>query len=451
MHRFLSRRLVVFWFGAFFVLTAAWRPAGSACVLVAAKGQEAWQPAQKVFLDWEPRTKVETLVLQPSFESDAPDLGFVVPTPSRPEMVAVPREFFMELAVFTALSRRVFPTSSLKDPPPVEEGPRQGVRVKVLAEGIVGTRNYQIVTADKTEALAVWLREHGYDASSRKALDTYVEKKWCFTLFQNDPARTRKQADGVFAGEAQPIGLRFSSTEPIYPLRAARGTKDRLDVLFYVQAPAKMDLPGEGTYQYQWVPLLLNSRGLYPKGHFGDGDLPGKADEWLKGLGAAAPALVKKGEELGFGFVNRTRPLPNKQGRTAATLEWARQLTADDLRVLTNPAAYSERPPDPDEGFTVADLKNDNRREAIFQVIQRRLDRLARQRPAGYLVRAAPAEDVVRLKELAGWLHEGRFLTKFRKVFARNEIDKDVILIPARVGGAEDQSEYTESLPPSPP
>ena len=99
----------------------------------------------------------------------------------------------------------------------------------------------------------------------------------------------------------------------------------------------------------------------------------------------------------------------------------------------------------------MSDVKNEARREAVFKVIQRRLDRAMRDHPTGFLLRSAPTEDVARLKELIGRLHEGRFLTKFRKVFSREEINEDLVLVPARVGGWEDISEYTEFLPASPP
>ena len=99
----------------------------------------------------------------------------------------------------------MFPLSRLKDPPPDDDGPRRPVKVKVLAEGIVGTRHCQIVSADQTDALHAWLRANHYEAD-REVLDAYVKKKWCFTLLQNDPAQMRKQADGVFAGEVSPSG-----------------------------------------------------------------------------------------------------------------------------------------------------------------------------------------------------------------------------------------------------
>ena len=43
------------------------------------------------------------------------------------------------------------------------------------------------------------------------------------------------------------------------------------------------------------------------------------------------------------------------------------------------------------------------------------------------------------------------FLTKFRKTFIRDEMAEDLVIVPARVGENEDNSEYEEILPTSPP
>jgi hypothetical protein len=55
------------------------------------------------------------------------------------------------------------------------------------------------------------------------------------------------------------------------------------------------------------------------------------------------------------------------------------------------------------------------------------------------------------LKVLAGHLKEGRFLTKFRKTFTKSEMEDDLLIVPAKLGNAEDHSEYEEILPTSPP
>jgi hypothetical protein len=45
----------------------------------------------------------------------------------------------------------------------------------------------------------------------------------------------------------------------------------------------------------------------------------------------------------------------------------------------------------------------------------------------------------------------GLFITKFRKIFTRGEMDDDLELLVARLGSQEDGSEYEEILPSSPP
>jgi hypothetical protein len=205
------------------------------------------------------------------------------------------------------------------------------------------------------------------------------------------------------------------------------------------------------TYQYQWLPMIQNARGWYAKGIFGSNELPGKADDWLKALGNETQTIMDRGTRLGFGFQWGQRPQPNKDGHIATTLEWARKLSAEDVKVLKGEAAYSEKVPDVDEGFTEADLKDPKKAQAVYKVIQQRLAECQKTHPSGYLVREAPAEDLKQLKILAGHLREGQFVTKFRKTFARDEMDEDLLIVPAKVNKAEDWSEYEEILPSSPP
>ena len=82
---------------------------------------------------------------------------------------------------------------------------------------------------------------------------------------------------------------------------------------------------------------------------------------------------------------------------------------------------------------------------------RRTLAKAQKERPFGYLVRHAPADDVKNLQQLAGHLTESLFITKFRKTFARDEMNDDLSIVPARYNGAEDTSEYEEMLPSSPP
>ena len=45
--------------------------------------------------------------------------------------------------------------------------------------------------------------------------------------------------------------------------------KDKTEALFYVQAPYKVDLPGDMTYQYTWVPMLQAAQRLHARRHPG--------------------------------------------------------------------------------------------------------------------------------------------------------------------------------------
>src|SRR5688572_4804755 len=79
------------------------RPVRAACCYFSALGVDVNQPSQKAFLTWDPAEKLESFTVQPRFEGNAADFGMVIPTPSRPRLNEMPRDFFKELAVFTIL------------------------------------------------------------------------------------------------------------------------------------------------------------------------------------------------------------------------------------------------------------------------------------------------------------------------------------------------------------
>jgi hypothetical protein len=440
--------------------------ADSACCYFTAKDKDILQPAQKAFLTWDPAEKIETFTVQPKFEGNAKDFGMVIPTPAKPRLDEMPRDFFKELAVFTILKKREYPDSKLMPKPArlfalragsggVREDAKKARKpeVKVLESGVVGNLDYKIIEAGRADDLYDWLKDNKYNFSGDEAtLDFYIKKKWLFTVMKIDTKQMKTDKDGRFLGEVTPTRFQFSSEQLVYPLKITQiSVKDKTEALFYVQAPYKVDLSGDMTYQYQWVPMLQNAQGWYAKGIFGTHDLPGKADDWTKDIKEHIPKLLARGRELGFNFVSGQRPQPNRDGRIATTLEWAKKLTAADINLLKGQAAYGEKLPDPDEGFTSDDLKNEKKREEVYKTISERLEKYRKHRPGGYLVREAPAKDVKELKLLLGHLKEGQFVTKFRKTFTRGEMDDDLLIVPAKLGDAVDRSEYEETLPTSPP
>ena len=85
----------------------------AACCYFSAKNTDILQPAQKVFITWDPTEKIETFTVQPKFEGNAIDFGMVIPTPTQPKLHEMPRDFFKHLAIYTIMKRRESPHSKL--------------------------------------------------------------------------------------------------------------------------------------------------------------------------------------------------------------------------------------------------------------------------------------------------------------------------------------------------
>src|SRR5262245_59399916 len=173
--------------------------AQAACCYFSAKDKDILQPAQKVFLTWDPVEKVESFTVQPKFEGNALDFGMVIPTPSKPKLDEMPRDFFKELAIYSILKKRQQPESKLL---PVEldrarnqglakngkgdKGKESGSRptsVTVLEAGVVGNLDYKIIEAGRADDLFAWLKENKYSyAGDESTLDFYIKKKWLFTV-----------------------------------------------------------------------------------------------------------------------------------------------------------------------------------------------------------------------------------------------------------------------------
>jgi hypothetical protein len=441
--------------------------ADAACCYFSAQNADILQPAQKVFITWDPVKQIESFTVQPKFEGNALDFGMVIPTPTQPKLHEMPREFFKHFAIYTIMKKREFPRSALLPLMRTGKGSRSAggantkapvsdsaiathgdkPAIKVLETGVVGSLDYKIIEAGRADDLYKWLKDNKYHyAGDEATLNFYVQKKWIFTVMKIDTMQMKKNKDGSYAGEVTPTRFQFASENLVYPLKITQiSVKDKTEALFYVQAPHKCDLQGDMSYQYTWVPMLQAASGCTP------GGLPGRGGDWLASINGQIPGLLNKASDLGFVFQSGQRPQPNAKGRIPTTMEWARKLTADDVKVLQGLAPYSERVPDVDEGFTKADLKDPQRAQAIYKVIRDRVAKARQERPLGYLVRHAPTDDLRAMQQLAGHLQTGLFITKFRKTFTRDEMNEDLLIVPARLGQDEDNSEYEELLPTSPP
>jgi hypothetical protein len=373
--------------------------AESACCYFAAKDKDILQPAQKAFVTWDPAERVETFTVQPKFEGNALDFGMVIPTPARPKLDEMPREFFKELAVFTILEpmdlskykqlryRQFFGAVEKNG----KDARKPGSTVRVLEAGIVGSLDYKIIQADRADDLFAWLKENKYSYSGDEAtLDFYIKKAWTFTVMKIDTMQMKRRPDGSFDGEVTPTRFTFPSEKPVYPLKITQiSVRDKTEALFYVQAPDKMDLPGDFSYEYTWTPMWSQATSFA---------IPDKLTEQEKNWQQHVQSRVQ-------GDIQKVQQL-RQQRHEPSTLEWARKITTHDLEVLEGKQPYN---------------------------------------------REAPKEDVAKLKLLKGHVKKGQFVTKLRKVFGKDEMSIDLEFVRAKVGDKDDDMEYVSILPTSPP
>ena len=232
----------------------------AACCYFAAIDKDVKQPGQRAFITWDEEQATESFTVQPQFEGNAADFGMVIPTPARPKLQEMPKDFFRSLAVFTILEpmdinkykMRVMKSGSYDRASRPTSMPAP---VRVLESGVVGNLDYKILEADKADALFQWLKANHYSYSGDTAtLSYYVSKRWNFTVMKIDPRQMKKSSDGRFAGDVTPTRLTFKTRNAIYPLRITQiSVKDNTDVLLYVMAKKKMDMDGAWSYEANFL------------------------------------------------------------------------------------------------------------------------------------------------------------------------------------------------------
>ena len=169
--------------------------AQAACCYFSAKNTDILQPAQKVFISWDPVKQMESFTVQPKFEGNALDFGMVIPTPTQPKLHEMPRDFFKHLAVYSILKQRESPHSKLLPrfrgagqeflgrnmnraalgADPTSAPPSKKLTVVVLETGVVGSLDYKIISAERADDLFQWLKDHKYHyAGDEASLSFYV-------------------------------------------------------------------------------------------------------------------------------------------------------------------------------------------------------------------------------------------------------------------------------------
>ena len=115
-------------------------------------------------------------------------------------------------------------------------GSSAGGPVSVLATQRLGHLEVTTLAASDAKALTTWLHDHGYvlRAGLAKALEPYVAKGWYYTAI-----RLSTDAKDL-SGTLQPLDLRFTSDDFVYPMQLSAAATSSQFVRTYVFADHQM-------------------------------------------------------------------------------------------------------------------------------------------------------------------------------------------------------------------
>jgi hypothetical protein len=202
---------------------------------------------ESAIIVWDEAAKTEHFIRRAAFRSETKDFGFLVPTPSKPELAEASDEAFgrLEDAIRPEIvyrnETRLEPTAFMlffflrgaKSSAPFDTARA----VRVLESKRVGDYDAVVLEADDAGALAEWLKSHGY--AKRPALDEwlapYVAKKWKLTAFKiaDDTPSAAGAAGAAGAGSSAPrdlgtraVRMSFHTDRPFFPYREPRDQRE---------------------------------------------------------------------------------------------------------------------------------------------------------------------------------------------------------------------------------
>jgi len=190
-----------------------------ACAPAYPKNKPVEIASETAIIIWDQDTKTQHFIRRASFQTEAEDFGFLVPTPTQPTLEEADDEAFNVFYKLTEPKVITKPRPSgggcigcSKSSDKMIESKAEVV--KVLEEKRVAGQDAAVLEASDAKALVDWLGKHGYD--SRPALvdwlAPYVKAKWKISAFKY--AKETKSGKEV---AARAVRMTFKAEKPFFP------------------------------------------------------------------------------------------------------------------------------------------------------------------------------------------------------------------------------------------
>ncbi len=225
-----------------------------ACCPAGPKNKAVVNADQTVILIWDAATKTQHFIRRASFKSDAADFGFLVPSPTEPQLEESGNEAFDSLRKLTEpeIKREVIPHGAKSN-----EKDAAKDDVKVLQDKLVAGFHAVVLETKSSAALVKWLQEHAYAYSPEVEAwaKPYVEQGWKITALKVAKGKEAKEQKSVTASA---LRISFKTEQPLFPYREpntpsyakALSASDRL-LRIYFLAEARYE--GKLTKEVPWT------------------------------------------------------------------------------------------------------------------------------------------------------------------------------------------------------
>jgi hypothetical protein len=211
-----------------------------ACMHVGSDGKPVALRREEVAIIYEPTQGVEHLIRTATFNTNAANFGFIVPTPSKPELGEAEPALFDELRKFAPAD------PDLKRGQLLGGGFGQGGggAVEVVEVAMVAGMTATVLRSNDAAVLEKWLKDNGYTAPAdlQSWVAPYLKGTWHLTAFKFE--KKPESAGGV----TKAVRLSFPVTRPFYPYRepgSAPGGHERLRI-YYVSSMLSTALDTQG-------------------------------------------------------------------------------------------------------------------------------------------------------------------------------------------------------------
>ena len=210
-------QLSLYALGILFIPSSLLSPS-PACCPASARGKPVVNADQTVIMLWDADAKTQHFIRQASFKSDADDFGFLVPSPTQPELSESGNEAFPYLMKVTEPEVKWMhrpaggmgcgcSASKSGDSLGKSVNLAEPSRVTVLQEELVAGFQAAVLEATSANDLINWLKEHGYAYSPEIEAwaKPYVEAGWKITALKVAKSKEKAETKDVTASALEAL------------------------------------------------------------------------------------------------------------------------------------------------------------------------------------------------------------------------------------------------------